>query len=104
MNKEEKRIVEFGKSGRPITHGPAGAWYHKCKCDICMEANRTRAEKFRQVNAGKKPPKHGTAYAYTAYGCRCKKCTEAHTEACRLPGVAYRARRRAKKLAMSKNA
>lgn len=34
----------------------------------------------RDARANRVPPRHGSAYIYDAYGCRCPLCTAANTE------------------------
>lgn len=63
---------------KPIPHGTPSGWqWHKCRCDVCLNARRlykkTEREKrqTRPVTA-----EHGTERAYQQ-GCDCGECREA---------------------------
>lgn len=65
---------------RPIPHGTPSGWhYHRCRCEVCVEARREykRAERVRQL-AGFDPAwyEHGRTETYQA-GCDCEACAEA---------------------------
>lgn len=57
-----------------------GTRYHyvrkRCRCDLCVEANR---EYGRSLRARGEAPHHGKS-GYMNYGCRCDVCKAAHSE------------------------
>ena len=65
-----------------------------CRCDGCKETNRLRARKQRE--ARKSAPRDeqghviGQPYSPSTYAnwfCRCPKCTELHSERCRINDI-----------------
>lgn len=73
--------VDFTKTGKPVTHGGAGAAYshYGCRCGECTEANARRAKRRwleRRVEAMPEQP-HGQYSTYVNWSCRCVECTEA---------------------------
>ena len=70
--------VEKGHKPSEIPHGRPSAWaWHKCRCDVCLQA-RTEYKRLEREKRIAKPvtAEHGTATAYTQ-GCRCEACVEA---------------------------
>lgn len=71
------------------------AGYRKgCRCEKCTadatRANAEAKERYRALEIWKDPEhaKHGTVTGYTAYGCRCGRCSEAM----KVQGAARRAK------------
>lgn len=88
-----------------------GAYTNGCRCEVCRAAKadymRQRraaavaaAAKHTQSSTRKRPARstafapgatryvaagvtHGTRYAYEEHGCRCRGCTDAHTQSYR---------------------
>jgi hypothetical protein len=81
----------------PVTHdhGHHMRYHAGCRCGLCKEANRERMLKLRRElrDRPKDPadPRHGTTGFYRNHGCRCAKCSEAHSAAC---AITYEARKR----------
>lgn len=77
-------------------HGtPARYVHHRCRCDLCRQANREyqrqlsgRLAERRRHDPGSVP--HGTTGGYRNWGCRCDACSMAHKTAC----AAYQAKRK----------
>lgn len=82
-----------------IPHGtPAGYDYYECRCNKCRAANTERCRK-RNGSKPRPPWQHGTANGYNRHGCRCAACTKAWAEYRRPRVAAYRARKRAERVA-----
>lgn len=63
-------------------HGTKNGYaYHKCRCDLCKEANRVYgracAEKVMSQPITGDESWHGTTYGYNNRGCRCDLCKDA---------------------------
>lgn len=70
---------------------------HKCRCDLCVRANREREvylRKTRKERLHALTPPHGTYACYTGWHCRCELCTEAQLEYQRANYAKKNARRR----------
>lgn len=70
--------VEKGHKPSEIPHGRPSAWvWHKCRCDVCMEA-KVEYKRLERERRMERPvtAEHGTTTAY-GQGCRCEACTEA---------------------------
>ena len=65
-------------------HGTKNGYaYHKCRCDLCKEANRVYgrayAEKVMSQPITGDESWHGTTNGYNSRGCRCDLCKDART-------------------------
>lgn len=56
------------RHGRRYTY-----WKHRCRCELCVGAQRSYMRSLRQSPA---PPSHGSS-GYRNYGCRCATCRAA---------------------------
>lgn len=71
-------------------HGTPSRYSRGCRCELCSQANASRAAEMRQRGLpAPDDPRHGTRSGYINWGCRCEACRRAGSEANR----AYRARR-----------
>jgi hypothetical protein len=73
-------------------HGTLATYRTGCRCEVCRKANaadhqrdvqRRRAQRYRAVDGRLVAPnaQHGTDGGYCNHGCRCRLCTEAHSDA-----------------------
>lgn len=76
-------------------HGRGGYVHHRCRCEVCAEANRVASRvTYRRINARARERReaaqaagltyvapeqvtHGRRGTYLVYGCRCEPCKEA---------------------------
>jgi hypothetical protein len=64
----------------PGAHGLSQYTHGKCRCDVCRAAAASYVQQWRRSKAGslgRNDQRHGTVNGYTAYACRCAKCSEA---------------------------
>lgn len=77
--KEAKRAERM-----EAAHGTRNGYLHyKCRCELCVAANRDHARQ-RHANLGEKEIPdhvHGTRNGYVNYECRCEDCKKAGAEA-----------------------
>lgn len=94
----DRVVVNFTKTGKPVTHGGSGTAYanYGCRCDACTEANTIRVEIRRRARLREGVPSdavHGSSSTYSNWGCRCDECRAAHSEGCKAQAAARRAAR-----------
>lgn len=70
-----------------IDHGVSGYTHHRCRCEVCTEANRKWCLEYRRRPISEKRFQHGRS-AYANHGCRCEVCRGAQ----RMYGRKYRER------------
>lgn len=64
-----------------ITHGSSGYSHHRCRCQICRDANAEAARRYRAKQRRPIPEHaHGSIYGYSHYGCRCDRCKRAQAD------------------------
>ena len=80
--------------GDTITHNASSYANYGCRCEVCLVAHRERAHSLRQtryaarrMEAGRlvaplPTGRHGLNASYVNHGCRCERCTAAHSAAC----------------------
>jgi hypothetical protein len=74
----EKTMLQNGKSY--AEHGSLTMYtHHKCRCDLCKQANREQSRKYRN-SVPRKLLEHGTVNMYTYHKCRCELCTKAQRD------------------------
>jgi hypothetical protein len=90
----------LGRPRSPVSeaspwHGTANGYsYHKCRCDLCVEANRIHQLEMTTARGEFEVPDHvhGTYGGYANYRCPCELCRSVY----RAKQAEYRERRRQK--------